>query len=115
MAKHNNGKQNNIWILGTGIIGLILLLVLTACSQSKNQEELIRNEIDAANYCTQDQDCAFVGSVCPFGCHLYVNSNESARIVSLLDSYQSKCMYSCVPSPGPRCVNNRCEPIYEQP
>ncbi|MBI2547776.1 hypothetical protein HYW21_00330 [Candidatus Woesearchaeota archaeon] len=101
---------------GIGILGVILLLALSGCtSQSKNQEKLITAELEKANYCTQDEDCTFVGNVCPFGCNLYVNTNESTRITSLLDSYQSTCMYSCVPVSDVRCVNNRCQVSYEQP
>lgn len=68
----------------------------------------IRREINAANTCTVDADCAEVGSVCPFGCHISVNKAESARIQALLETYPSDCAYSCIAIDRIECISNRC-------
>ena len=92
------------------LIVLFLLIVLVGCTP---KAESIQNEIDAANYCTVKEDCAYVGSQCPFGCYIYVNSAEADRIKGMLDSYESKCAYGCIACSDFDCVDGRCLEICE--
>ena len=61
-------------------------------------EQDVRDAIDAANYCELDQDCANLGSRCPFGCYIVVNQNEVESVNALMDEWFSgndECDYDC--------------------
>lgn len=74
------------------------------------QERRIKAEIAEANYCEVVSDCVMVAqSQCPFGCYIHVNKNEAERIKNLLDGYESRCDYLCIPFEGVECVNYTCQ------
>jgi len=93
---------------------ILLLLILTACGPS---ERSIKKEIEKANYCQTADDCALAARArCPFGCYVYVNKAEADRIAALIKEYDqaprmSRCMYGCIGSEGPACINTKCTPI----
>lgn len=89
-------------------IGLNLLF-----QERKSHEGGIAQAITSANYCETASDCTRAGSVCPFGCDIFVNTAEAERISSMLSSYQSTCQYSCVQLKRVECVENRCVSRYE--
>jgi|SRR3989344_4153911 len=99
------------------IIIFIILLASTCLAwfsffSPKAQERHIKKEIIKANYCEVASDCQMVAqSQCPFGCNIYVNKNETARVGELLESYESKCEYLCIEFKGVDCINNRCQLI----
>lgn len=64
--------------------------------------------IETANYCETAADCSNVGSVCPFGCDVFVNEAEAGEIKTLLAGYQSTCQYFCVEITGVACTENKC-------
>lgn len=77
--------------------------------QRERQKEAILSEIEDANYCETKADCAQAHSKCPFGCYVFVNNSEVDRIQSLIDSYESNCVYGCIQLEDYDCINNRCE------
>ena len=92
-------------------------LLLMACWPSESD---VKDEIDAANYCTVTTDCADVGTDCPFGCNILVNASEAERIQELINDYHSgrpneECMYDCVASYGIECRAGKCENLTTPP
>lgn len=79
-------------------------------------EKVIKSQIEVANYCSVDADCAIEQfGVCPFGCYNFVNQNvDTSAIKNLLGAYTSRCpecVYKCTPPPLPeerRCRGNKC-------
>lgn len=69
----------------------------------------IKQAIEQARYCEAKSDCAQVQSKCPFGCYVFVNEKEVGRIQTFIDSYESRCIYLCVPLKDYDCINNKCE------
>lgn len=94
---------------------LLALAVLTLAACTVSSEETILQQIEEANYCTVAEDCVFVGSKCPFGCYIYANTAEATHIQTLVDGFESSCVYSCIQSFGVDCVSNKCEPIVDEP
>jgi|SRR5690606_1274831 len=79
----------------------------------ESEEDRIKRQIEAANYCEVVSDCQQVAvSKCPFGCYIYVNKDEGGRIEELLSGFQSNCEYGCIEMKGVDCVNNTCEVIH---
>jgi hypothetical protein len=79
---------------------------------NQGHEERIKREIVKANYCEVAADCQMAAqSACPFGCYIFVNKNEAARIGALIEGYQSTCMYSCIQFQGVDCINNTCQVV----
>ncbi len=94
-------------------IALLSLSVL--CVACVSQEQRIKNDIARANTCDTENDCVLVGSKCPFDCYIYANAQEADRIRTLVDGFDSRCVYSCVASEGVACRNHRCEAVTEVP
>ncbi len=97
---------------------VVLLLIIAALSTAliasqKIKELYIKQEIKQANYCEADSDCenAVRGGQCPFGCYAYVNRNEVNKVSSLINSFRSTCVYSCVSCLGVKCEDKKCQPI----
>ena len=95
---------------------LVIVLLLTSCVS----EETVKKEIKKANYCETKADCVSLGSMCPFGCYIYVNSAEEDRVRGLMDSYFKEqrlkgheCVYDCVRCMDVECVDSKCEPVCE--
>jgi len=86
-------------------------LFLTACGSSS--EEAIQKHIEDANYCDLQEDCILVGSKCPFGCYIYANAKEAPQIQTLVEGYDSQCMYKCTANFGVDCIAHKCEPILQ--
>ncbi len=96
------------------IIILVILIIIPIISYiPKYKESVISSEIEEANYCDIDSDCAYAGSKCPFGCYIYVNVDEVDRIKALVDSFESRCVYGCLRCDDVVCVNNRCKEVCE--
>jgi len=74
----------------------------------------VNMKIKEANYCQTKEDCIEFQGQCPFGCYVYVNKSESERIKNLIDSYESRCIYSCIESPGYDCAENKCVSLLGQ-
>jgi len=110
-------------LLGVLIVGIVLIsgfwikenyftsFSIEQCEQLKNQ---INEEIEKANFCQKDEDCAIVSFDCPFGCWDIVNKNEVEPIKKKVEKYREKCgrcLYKC--SVGPEdveCKNGVCVP-----
>jgi hypothetical protein len=91
-------------ILYFSFIGVMMHLFMRYGS-----EEFIQGEIDKANYCDVNEDCISLGAKCPFGCEIYVNEKEVAKIEEILRSYPDDCIYDCYLCQGIiECVNNKC-------
>jgi len=88
-------------VLVVGLISFSLYLPL--------RQNYIFKEIDRANYCEKNSDCSLLPSSCPFGCFVAVNKAEVKRIDSLINSYQSNCIYSCIKAKGTKCIDKRCD------
>lgn len=88
-------------VLVVGLISFSLYLPL--------RQNYIFKEIDRANYCEKNSDCSLLPSSCPFGCFVAVNKAEVKRIDSLINSYQSDCIYSCIKAKRAKCIDKRCE------
>lgn len=90
------------------------LLLTLSCAPTEAQ---INAAIEQANHCELPEDCVDAGSVCPFGCDIYVHTDEVDRIRQLLDSWLESaetCTYRCQPSAGVVCDDFRCVPSYGQ-
>lgn len=95
-------------------ITLISLVFVSGCLD-KIKESQIQSEIEKASYCNSDNDCVIVEGQCPFGCYLGINKLEADRISSLVKSFQSNCIYSCIPTESVSCVSNKCEVNLQKP
>ena len=78
-------------------------------NENCDEEISIKKEIDTANYCNTEEDCALAGSICPFGCKIYVNNAEKDRIRELMISFEPICKYECPVCEGLECKNNKCK------
>ncbi len=88
-------------------------------SDKKSCDELekdIRKEMEDANYCATDSDCAITQfGVCPFGCYNLINKNVDINTIkSTLGIYTSRCpacLSQCmIPPPTEKilCRSNKC-------
>ena len=92
-----------VLVLGVGLVWVVFF-------SDQAQERKIKKAIINANYCQSVSDCQLVAqSQCPFGCYIHVNKKEADQIMNLLENYQSKCAYVCIPFIGVECVDNRCQ------
>ncbi len=73
-----------------------------------SQEEFIQGQIDKANYCSVKEDCVLAESKCPFGCTIFVNKSELARINKIISEYRQVCNLSCTPLKYYNCDENKC-------
>ncbi len=87
-------------------------LSLAACA---SEEQIIERAIEQANHCETKEDCTYVGSVCPFGCTIYVHRDEAERIQPMIENFQSDCVYDCARTYGVECVEEQCEPVLDPP
>lgn len=95
------------------IFSLILLGSAVFLVSSDIHKSYVQHEINKANYCEADSDCRHLEPKCPFGCAIYVNKNESARINGLLSRFDSNCVYSCIAT-IPKCEFNKCRVVFEK-
>lgn len=87
---------------------LAIAALAAACGPS---EQSIRDEIDAANHCTDASDCVDAGSVCPFGCFILVNKAEVGHIRALLADWHSNCAFDCAPLGNVICKSGKCDSV----
>ncbi len=87
---------------------VLAALVLVGCSEP-DRETVMRQELDAANYCETTDDCAMVMGVCPFDCYVLVHKTQSGTVAAKLAGYETTCMYSCMPAPAYECREQKCE------
>lgn len=99
------------------ILASVFFLLLVAVGGvfiiSGNEENKIKSEIESANYCLENEDCAVLEGKCPFGCYIPVNAREIDRISEMVGQYESNCVYSCIMMEGVECINNKCEVIID--
>ena len=105
------------------VIGLVVLAFafLAPAKQATLTEQQIKAEIEDANYCNVNEDCAPVSFACPFDCNIFVNQKESTKINALLHSFvpteQNSKMCSmigaCIEPVRVECKNNKCEAVYQ--
>lgn len=107
--------SRNYIVLGIAVLIVAIIAVLAwwlTYGKGEYERELTRaaieQEIEQAAYCETDNDCTVIYAPCPFGCHAAVNTNEAERISSLMESYPSTCIYSCIQAPPVRCIENAC-------
>lgn len=81
---------------------ILAIILLAGCT-----EAAIKEEIQKANYCDNVEECTNIGSKCPFGCDIHVNSKEAERVKQLVESYESGCVYGCAECEV-ECVSNKC-------
>jgi hypothetical protein len=104
-------KSKIVWICL--LFDLALLSGLFLYFTYESREDVIKAEIEKANYCETVTDCQQVAvSKCPFGCYVHVNKNEASRIEELLNGYQSTCEYGCIEMRGVDCVDNVCKVLH---
>jgi hypothetical protein len=94
------------------VVLTILIMMLVGCQPIR--ENKIREEINKANYCNTKDDCVLLDSKCPFGCYIYSNYNEAGRIKTLLDNYESNCVYGCISCTDVKCEDNKCIEVCEE-
>ncbi len=92
---------------------LALLPLLTQCAVT--EEQRIKTALEEANVCERQEDCALIGSKCPFGCEIYVHRDRADELKPLVDNFASSCVYGCIQTFGVECVQHRCEPIIAHP
>ncbi|MFH1505779.1 MAG: hypothetical protein ABIE94_02210 [archaeon] len=106
-------RHVTLWLILVIVLGIILIIFLANSLTGISEEDRIKAEIKAANYCDTKDDCGNAGSQCPFGCDVPVNKAEIDKIKGLIASYDSNCIYSCVQLLDIDCVNSRCVAVYE--
>ena len=101
-----------------------LLIDLNACragidlnieSSCQSMHDEIENDINAANYCSEDADCDVLilgGSYVEFGCYHFINKDINKDLFySKMDTYTQACLTmidDCALSPNPICVSGKC-------
>ncbi|PIQ77341.1 hypothetical protein COV82_05030 [Candidatus Peregrinibacteria bacterium CG11_big_fil_rev_8_21_14_0_20_46_8] len=98
-------------LITIGIVLIAVSILTLPLPGGKKSEASIKRTIQNAQYCTTKADCVQVESKCPFGCWVFVNKKEASNIQTLIDSYESRCIYSCIELQGYDCINNRCEAV----
>ncbi|MDO8600412.1 MAG: hypothetical protein Q7R73_02200 [bacterium] len=73
------------------------------------KEANIKREIAKANYCNVASDCRIIAAQCPFGCYAPVNKKEAGRIETMINGYESMCIYQCIKIKGVDCIDNKCQ------
>ncbi|MBD3260505.1 MAG: hypothetical protein GF334_02310 [Candidatus Altiarchaeales archaeon] len=75
-------------------------------------EKLIWRQIESANYCETDSHCVLAYYDCPFGCGVYINKDETAKLSVITEVYDFltpvDCVYGCINQPIPECLSGRC-------
>jgi len=88
------------------------MLISYLGNASEQEISAIRAAINDANYCSEVKDCTTVGAACPIGCNIAVNVAHKENIQSILNNFESKCMYKCWHSNEVRCIENKCKVIH---
>lgn len=73
----------------------------------------IEREIERANYCEVDSDCAMVPGECPFGCYITVNKNHITEIQEKVNTFDSNCVYGCLLCHNVTCQQGKCKEVCE--
>jgi len=93
---------------------ILLLLGFVGCALFYPSEKNVRQKLKEANYCKEDNDCAFLGPNCPFGCEAPINKSQKGNMQKLIADYRKgqwgNCSYTCgEKSDGLECIKNKCE------
>jgi hypothetical protein len=94
------------------LLPALLALPLAGCLSA---EASLRQALEEANRCEEASDCMWIGSKCPFGCEIYVHKDEAETMKTLVDGFDSTCVYGCIQTFGVDCVEKQCQPILEPP
>ncbi|MBN1940830.1 MAG: hypothetical protein JW772_01465 [Candidatus Diapherotrites archaeon] len=104
------------------IVLLVALVAFSGCtiSEPKSDYERFREQIEEANYCTVDEDCAAVSFGCDFAdynfgkdrfAHSYVHVEEAAYLQDfVLREYRNSGHCSSTPPALPVCQEGKCKP-----
>ena len=111
--KTNYKMDKKIAVMVIIFILIVLAISIIFLAFPKINESRIKSEIAKANYCEVYSDCVDAGGKCPFGCYAYVNKNEVNRISQLIQSFDSKCVYSCLACFSVICEKNKCKEVCE--
>jgi len=94
------------------IIGIIFLLVLVMLVINRfynyKDEYYIKDQIENSNYCNTKDDCVRSATTCKYGCNIFVNKNEVARINNLMWADSGGCELECGTLEEFDCINNKC-------
>jgi len=96
------------------VLALFTLLVLATIlftSHRAVRESYISRQIAKAGYCEVDSDCVIAGNKCPFSCAITVNKKEATRIMRLVNSFDSTCVYGCIELRSAICEKKHCQPV----
>ena len=101
-----------------------LLIDLNACragidlnveSSCQSMHDEIENDINAANYCSEDANCDVLilgGSYIEFGCYHFINKDiNKDMFYNKMDIYTQECsiiINDCGSLPNPICVSGKC-------
>jgi hypothetical protein len=107
-------KRKKLWGIVVTLF-LVAAMLVTALLLMPNEEDLIKEQIDRANYCTVDADCVDAGGRCPFGCYAYVNTAEVDKIRGLIQGFESNCEYGCISCPSAVCMEGKCKEVCDLP
>jgi hypothetical protein len=101
-------------VLGLAVLAFVAVGWLGVRSRMVRtySEQTIRSELIQANHCTYTSDCVSVEAKCPFGCAIFVYKDEADKIQSLLNNFESTCIYECVRVRGVACISGVCEAVY---
>lgn len=97
---------------------VLLSFALIACQPKMDdgQREKMRQEVETAigqaQQCKTREDCAPLGSPCPFGCNLAVDKTQTSHLLEMIHEYKTKtenfCSYNCPVPAGYACYKGRC-------
>lgn len=103
-------QMTRTWTNGITLLATVGIVVLTSACVS---EEEVEDEMSAANYCENVDECVEIFPGCPLGCWEFVNAAEEERIRDLIDKYFDQqsgetCLYDCAGHGEVACTDGRC-------
>jgi len=104
-------KWHMVAIAALLILLAAVLFILYKQNEGTMMIEVVRSEIDRANYCTTNSDCVDIGPQCPYGCGIFVNKNERQRIQDRINAIPLTwdCFYKCQTKTAPVCLEGKCQ------
>lgn len=94
------------------LLGLYLLIFSVHVFSS--EIEILKNQIEAANYCETKNDCVDLGAFCPISCNILVNKNEASEIKKKINTSKPTCVAKCWPIKEIVCEKNICKSIKDK-
>lgn len=97
-------KINRTFIL----FGVLVVMSISLASFISVKRSYISYQIATSGYCQQDSDCKIIANRSPFSCAIVVNSDNSERILKLVNSFPSMGELQCSGNERASCIVDKC-------